>query len=102
MDHVQRLASKNAVVIFTKSSCCMCHVVKRLFYDLGVNAAIYELDNGPWEREMEWALSRLLGNPSVPAVFIGGKFVGTTENINTLHIQGTLVPMLKAAGALWL
>ncbi|GAA0176494.1 hypothetical protein LIER_29475 [Lithospermum erythrorhizon] len=36
MDSIASMASKNAVVIFSKSSCCMSHAIKRLFYDLGV------------------------------------------------------------------
>lgn len=103
MDTIETLVKKNAVVIFSKSTCCMCHVVKRLFCDLGVNAIVYEIDMDPKEREMEWALARQLGrSPSVPVVFIGRRLVGTTEDVNAQHIQGKLVPMLKQAGALWL
>ncbi|KAK9086552.1 hypothetical protein Syun_028946 [Stephania yunnanensis] len=102
MDRVMKLASQKAVVIFSKSSCCMCHAIKTLFYDLGVNPAIHELDEDPRGREMEKALQRLGCNPSVPAVFIGGKLVNSTNTIMSLHLGGSLVPMLKEAGALWL
>lgn len=44
MDRVAKLASQKAVVIFSKSSCGMCHAIKRLFYELGVGPAIYEVD----------------------------------------------------------
>ncbi|KMZ65626.1 Glutaredoxin-C1 [Zostera marina] len=103
MEHVAKLASQKAVVIFSVSSCCMCHTVKRLFCNLGVNSSIYELDELPNGLEMEKALSKIHGlNPPVPAVFIGGKLVGTTDKIMTLHLSGNLVPLLKDAGALWL
>ncbi|WOL12185.1 glutaredoxin-C14 [Canna indica] len=52
MEKVTKLASQRAVVICL-SSCCMCHTVKSLFHDLGVNAAIYELDEDPKGREMD-------------------------------------------------
>ncbi|RVX20913.1 Glutaredoxin-C11 [Vitis vinifera] len=68
MDRVEELARKNAAVIFTKSSCCMCHSIKTLFYDLGASPAIHELDKDARGREMEWALRRIGCNPSVPAV----------------------------------
>ncbi|KAG8636592.1 hypothetical protein MANES_15G015600v8 [Manihot esculenta] len=102
MDRVAKLASQKAVVIFSKSSCCMCHAIKRLFYEQGVSPAIYELDEDPRGKEMEWALMRLGCNPSVPAVFIGGKFVGSANTIMTLHLNGSLKKLLREAGAIWL
>ncbi|XP_020244180.1 putative glutaredoxin-C14 [Asparagus officinalis] len=103
MDMVMRLASKRALVIFSTSSCCICHTVKTLFFDLGVYPDVHELDEEPMGREMEKALIKITGRkPTVPAVFIGGKFIGGTENVMSLHLGGKLVPLLKDAGALWL
>ncbi|GMH27406.1 hypothetical protein Nepgr_029249 [Nepenthes gracilis] len=103
LERVVRLASESAVVIFSVSSCCMCHAVKRLFCGMGVNPTVYELDQDPRGRETERALMRLLGtSPAVPVVFIGGKLVGAMDRVMASHINGTLVPLLKEAGALWL
>ncbi|KAM0894004.1 hypothetical protein ACQ4PT_024743 [Festuca glaucescens] len=104
MDRVMNLASERAVVVFTMSSDCMCHTVERLFSDqLGVNALVHELDQDPRGKEMEKALLKMLGRePSVPVVFIGGKLIGGTHKVMSLHLGGELVPMLKNAGALWL
>lgn len=103
LEHIERLASENAVVIFSMSSCCMCHAVKRLFCGMGVNPTVYELDEDPKGKDMEKALMRLLGtSPAVPVVFIGGKLVGSMDRVMASHINGTLVPLLKEAGALWL
>ncbi|KAK8684506.1 hypothetical protein V6N13_040530 [Hibiscus sabdariffa] len=102
MDRIAKLASQKAVVIFSKSSCCMCHAIKRLFYEQGVSPAIYELDEDVRGKEMERALMRLGCNPTVPAVFIGGRFVGSANSIMTLHLNGSLKNLLKNAGALWL
>jgi glutaredoxin 3 len=33
-------------------------------------------------------------------VFIGGKLVGSTNTIMSLHLSGKLVPLLKDAGAM--
>jgi glutaredoxin 3 len=102
MDPVTKLASQKAVVVFSKSSCCMSYTVIRLFIDLDVNPTVYELDKDPWGREMEKALIKLLGQSSaVPAVFIGGKPVGSTDKVMSLHMSGNLVPMLRNAGAIW-
>ncbi|KAL5204163.1 hypothetical protein ABZP36_009034 [Zizania latifolia] len=105
MDRVTKLASERAVVVFTASNCGMCHAVTSLLGELGVNAAVYELDKDPRGRDMERELVRKLGGhgpPVVPAVFIGGNLVGGTNRVMSLHLAGELVPMLKNAGALWL
>ena len=102
MDQVTRLASQRAVVIFTTSSCCMCHTVTQLFRELGVNATVVELDGDPRGTEMDKALARLLGRSTgVPAVFIGGRLVGSTDKVMSLHLSSNLVPLLRNAGALW-
>ncbi|CAN1129682.1 Monothiol glutaredoxin-S10 [Linum perenne] len=102
MDKVAKLASQKAVVIFSKSTCYMCHAIKRLFYEQGVSPAIYELDEDPRGKEMEWALIQLGCNPSIPAVFIGGKFIGSANTVMTLQLNGSLKMLLKDAGAMWL
>jgi glutaredoxin 3 len=105
MDRVAKLVSERAVVVFTKSNCCMCHTVTSLLSDLGVNAAVHELDRDPRGREMERELARMLGGgrvPTVPAVFVGGDLVGGTNRVMALHLAGEFVSLLKKAGALWL
>lgn len=103
LERIQRMASGNAVVIFSISTCCMCHAIKRLFCGMGVNPTVYELDEDPRGKDLEKALMRLLGTSSaVPVVFVGGKLVGAMDRVMASHINGSLVPLLKEAGALWL
>ncbi|KAL3812827.1 hypothetical protein ACJIZ3_014095 [Penstemon smallii] len=102
MDRIAKLASQRAVVIFSKSTCCMCHAIKRLFYEQGVSPMIHELDEDSRGKEMEYALIKLGCSPTVPAVFIGGKFVGSANIVMTLQLNGSLKQMLIDAGALWL
>ncbi|KAI4386364.1 hypothetical protein MLD38_004300 [Melastoma candidum] len=107
LERIVRLASGSAVVVFSLSGCCMCHAVKRLFCGMGVNPTVYELDHDPRGKEIERTLMRLVGINSpggmvVPVVFVGGKLVGAMDRVMASHINGTLVPLLKEAGALWL
>ncbi|KHN29716.1 Glutaredoxin-C6 [Glycine soja] len=37
---IQRLISEHPVIIFTRSSCCMCHVMKKLLATIGVNPTV--------------------------------------------------------------
>ncbi|KAK4440189.1 Glutaredoxin-C9 [Sesamum alatum] len=102
------LVSSNAVVVFTISGCCMCHVVKQLLFGLGVAPTIVELDRDSSGSDIHAILFHLSGAAGVqpqlvvPAVFVGGKFVGGIESVMACHINGTLVPLLRDAGALWL
>ncbi|KAI3522390.1 hypothetical protein L2E82_06701 [Cichorium intybus] len=101
MDMVTRMVSEKPVVVFSRSSCSMSHTIKSLLFEFGVNPAVYELDEISKGWEIEQALLRLGRNPIIPAVFIGGEFVGGANEIISLHLQRSLQPMLRNAGALW-
>ncbi|KAG9136811.1 hypothetical protein Leryth_004570 [Lithospermum erythrorhizon] len=103
VDTILRMASRSAVVILSNSTCCMCHAVKKLFSGMGVSPTVYELDQEPKGKEIEMALIRIMNkSPPFPVVFVGGKLVGSMDGVMASHINGTLVPRLKEAGALWL
>ncbi|KAL0367691.1 UNVERIFIED_CONTAM: Monothiol glutaredoxin-S10 [Sesamum radiatum] len=65
MDRVAKIASQKAVVIFSKSSCCMCHAIKRLFYEQGVSPLVHEVDEDSRGKDIEWALTKLGCSPAV-------------------------------------
>ncbi|KAI4349611.1 hypothetical protein L6164_010177 [Bauhinia variegata] len=95
MEKVTRLANEKGVVIFSKSSCCLCYAVNILFQELGVNPVVHEIDHDPEGREIEKALTRMGCAAPVPAVFIGGKMVGSTNEVMSLHLGGQLTTLLK-------
>ncbi|KAH7441064.1 hypothetical protein KP509_03G023600 [Ceratopteris richardii] len=118
---IERIAAESPVVIFGISTCCMCHVAKALFLGMGVNPRVVELDQNIAGPDMEQALlSQLLlllykkGDahdhldmsatmaPTLPAIFVGGQLIGGLDHLMACHISGTLIPLLKDAGALWL
>lgn len=100
------MVSENAVIVIARRGCCMSHVVKLLLLGLGVNPAVYEVD----EKDEDGVVKQLElishgknhGLVQFPAVFIGGSLFGGLERIMATHISGELVPILKEAGALWL
>ncbi|KAJ4729719.1 putative Glutaredoxin [Melia azedarach] len=107
--NLRNMVSENAVIVFAKRGCCMSHVVKRLLLGLGVNPAVYEVDEEDEagvldELEMINKLGNGIDHQKVqfPAVFIGGKLYGGLDRIMAAHITGELIPVLKEAKALWL
>ncbi|KAK8664552.1 hypothetical protein V6N13_084336 [Hibiscus sabdariffa] len=100
---VRQLASANAVVLFSRSDDCMCTVAKRLLFGLGVAPITIELDHHVSGPDIQaWLFQHTDGRQPILAVFVGGKFLGGIETLMACHINGTLVPLLKDAGALWL
>ncbi|KAL3500771.1 hypothetical protein ACH5RR_039864 [Cinchona calisaya] len=99
---IQRLISENPLIIFSRSSCCMCHVMKHLLAAIGVHPTVIELD----EDEIGALPSGGRndnddgGDGAAPAVFIGGKRVGGWDSLVALHLSGHLVPKLVEVGAL--
>ncbi|GLT29519.1 hypothetical protein SLA2020_043820 [Shorea laevis] len=103
-----KLVVENAVVVFGRRGCCICHVVVRLLLGHGVNPVVFDVDE-----EKEAAVVNELaainggkggdsGGVQFPVVFVGGKLFGGLDKVMATHISGELVPILKDAKALWL
>ncbi|KAG7988230.1 hypothetical protein I3843_03G176700 [Carya illinoinensis] len=99
------MVSESAVIVFARRGCCMGHVVRRLLLGLGVNPAVYEVDEkdeAAVVKELELIRNGKDGKVQFPAVFIGGSLFGGLDRVMATHISGDLIPILKDAGALWL
>ncbi|KZV42951.1 hypothetical protein F511_43054 [Dorcoceras hygrometricum] len=108
-DSIRKVVAENAVVVFARRGCCMCHVIKLLLHGHGVKPTIFDVD----EKNESAVTNELFkavrcGNaaaatePQLPAAFVGGKLIGGLEKVMGAHISGELVPKLKEARALWL
>ncbi|OAY49575.1 monothiol glutaredoxin-S6 [Manihot esculenta] len=100
MDAVTRLVAERPLVIFSKSTCDMCHSIKTLVRGFGANPTVYELDQIPNGQQIERALQQL-GCQNLPAVFIGGDYVGGDRQVMSLLLKNQLGALLKRAGAIW-
>ncbi|CAN8299368.1 unnamed protein product [Cochlearia groenlandica] len=91
---IGRLISEHPVIIFTRSSsCCMCHVIKKLLLTVGVHPTVIEVDDGE--------IAYISAVQTSPVLFIGGGCVGGFESLVELHLSGHLIPRLVEVGALW-
>ncbi|CAH8299147.1 unnamed protein product [Eruca vesicaria subsp. sativa] len=105
-ESVQTLVEENAIIVIGRRGCCMCLVVKRLLFGLGVNPAVLEID-GDREEEVMSELEKIgveggRETVTLPAVYIGGRLFGGLDKVMAAYISGELVPILKDVGALWL
>ncbi|KAI8574680.1 hypothetical protein RHMOL_Rhmol01G0373400 [Rhododendron molle] len=69
------LAGQRPLVIFSKSNCCICYAIEKLFYGYGASPVIHEPDELPNGQQLERELVALGQQPSVPTVFIGGSWL---------------------------
>ncbi|XP_065618671.1 glutaredoxin-C6 [Quercus suber] len=102
---IRRLISEHPVIIFSRSSCCMCHVMKKLLATIGVHPTVIELDDheiAALPCDDSDSGSPPPRNPAAPSVFIGGTCIGGLESLVALHLSGQLVTKLVQVGALWL
>ncbi|XP_051125061.1 glutaredoxin-C9-like [Andrographis paniculata] len=107
---MRKVVAENAVVIFARNGCCMCHVVKLLLHGHGVSPTVVDVDELN-EVKLAGELTEMIGGEEgpgsaaamqFPAVFVGGELFGGLEEIMGAHISGELVPKLREARALWL
>jgi monothiol glutaredoxin len=103
MDDVQnkidQQVKNNKVMLFMKGSpqAPMCgfsaHTVE-ILQSYGYPFATADVLADPAVRE---GIKRYSNWPTIPQVFIGGKFVGGCDIVHELHERGELEPMLKSA-----
>jgi len=91
-------------VVFATASCPFCAEARALLDSKGATYALVDLDARPDGAELRAALGTRVGRTSVPAVFIGGEYVGGMNDgapgLRPLDAAGGLDAKLQAAGAL--
>lgn len=106
---IDSIVENSPVVVFSWTMSPFSKKAKLILEQIGAKYKVVEL-NEPWKdgNMLRAALGRRVGRTSVPAVFIGGKYVGGCDDgpspdcpgIMALAIQGKLRPLLIEAGAM--
>ncbi|KAK9273494.1 hypothetical protein L1049_018304 [Liquidambar formosana] len=105
---IQRLISENPVIIFSRSSCFMCPVMKNLLSTIGVHPTVIELEEDEigalppaddTSSDGSTSTSPFPGG-GAPVMFIGGTYVGGLKSLMALHLSGHLKSKLEEVGAL--
>jgi glutaredoxin 3 len=101
---IDAAVASSPVVLYSQTSCPYCKKSKELLAAMGVAPTVVELDAmGSEGHAVRAELAKRTGRSSVPAIFVGGQFVGGFSDgpgLATLSERGELEGMLRKAGAL--
>ena len=103
---VERMIARKPCVVFATTTCPFCKQANKALTDMGAVYTVVNFDEDEGGMAMKAELAGILdGRTSVPAVFVGGQFVGGANDgglggVLTLNKSGELAPLLVAAGAL--
>ena len=99
IEKIESAIKENKIMIFMKGDrifpqCGFSAATVAIFEELGVPFATADVLSDP---ELRDAIKRYSNWPTIPQVYIDGKFVGGCDIIRELHEAGELEPMVKAA-----
>ena len=98
------LVKDNSVLMLSFATCPFCIKAKELLNEKGTTYKVVELDQDPDGKAIRAEMGDMFGRTSVPAIWIGGDFVGGCNDgpmggIMNLNDSGKLDGMLKGVGA---
>ncbi|KAJ1389858.1 Thioredoxin-like superfamily [Sesbania bispinosa] len=94
---VQNAIYSNKITIFSKSYCPYCLRAKRVFAELNEKPFVVELDLRDDGYQIQSVLLDLIGRRTVPQVFVNGKHIGGSDDLNAAVQSGQLQKLLNAS-----
>ncbi|CAK7334411.1 unnamed protein product [Dovyalis caffra] len=91
---VQNVIYSNKIVIFSKSYCPYCMRAKRVFSELNEKPFAVELDLRDDGGEIQDYLLDLVGRHTVPQIFVNGKHIGGSDDLQASVKSGQLQKLL--------
>lgn len=80
------------IVLFVIYGCPYCKEAKRLCSQMKLPHKAYNVGSRP---QLASQLARDTGSPTVPKIFVQGKFIGGYDQLVNLAENGQLIPMLN-------
>lgn len=98
-DRIRESIENNKILIFMKGSpsfpmCGFSAATIEVFEELGVPYNTVDVLKDPEIRE---GIKRFSNWPTIPQVYIAGKFVGGCDIVREMHANGELAPLVKEA-----
>lgn len=100
-DRIQSLIDKNKILVFMKGDrsipmCGFSATVVQVLNRLGVPYETVDVLEDPEIRE---GVKRFSNWPTIPQVYVDGKFVGGCDIVRDLYERGELEPLLRQASS---
>ncbi|XP_055498301.1 uncharacterized protein LOC129701220 [Leucoraja erinacea] len=92
---IHDIITANRVVIFSKTTCPYCDIVKSIFTELGIPYKSIELDLRNDGMHLQYILTEMTGIKTVPKVFINGTCIGGGADTVLLHSRGRLTDLVN-------
>jgi len=101
MDEIRREVSENKVLVYMKGTpsfpmCGFSAATVQVLREVGVPFKAVDILAEPEKREAIKAYSNW---PTIPQVYVNGKFIGGCDIVREMHSRGELAPLLKGAAA---
>ena len=102
LDDIAREVRENKVVLYMKGTpsfpmCGFSAATVKILHEIGVPFKAVDVLAEPEKRE---AIKQFSSWPTIPQVYVGGKFVGGSDILREMHARGEFAPLVRqAAGA---
>ena len=98
-ERIRESIGQNKIVIYMKGSpsfpmCGFSAATVEVFEELGVPYATVDVLKDPEVRE---GIKRFSNWPTIPQVYVDGKFIGGCDIVREMHANGELAPLLADA-----
>ena len=99
MNEIEREVRENTVVIYMKGTprfpmCGFSAATVEVLSDIGVPFKAIDVLAEPEKRD---AVKAYTNWPTIPQVFVGGKFIGGCDIVRELHARGDLASLIRNA-----
>lgn len=91
---VDQWIKEDHVFVASKSYCPYCRAAKQLLEKKGAKAHIEELDKIEDGSEIQEYLKEISGQSTVPNIYIDGKHIGGSSDLQSLETNGKLSSLL--------
>ena len=101
LKEIEREVRENRVVVYMKGTpsfpmCGFSAATVEVLREIGVPFKAVDILAEPEKRD---AIKVYSNWPTIPQVYVGGKFIGGCDIVREMHARGELAPLLKGAAA---
>ncbi|XP_054810152.1 glutaredoxin-C3-like isoform X1 [Prosopis cineraria] len=94
---VHNVIYSSKIAIFSKSYCPYCLRAKRIFKELNEQPFVVELDLRDNGHQIQNVLLDLVGRRTVPQIFVNGKHIGGSDDLQAAVESGELQKLLSTS-----